>query len=214
MSIRALLVIAAAAALVTVLGILGLDAVVARAIGPDAGTTALAATLADLLQVLDRVTLMLWPKKEQLAIALLVAGGAVWWWSRPLGHVLLLFGLVHAVSRTLGGHLKPLFGRLRPTEALAAGHVDDPFFRDGIAFPSGHVAHYAAIAFVVAYRWPPARIPALAVLGFVICARVGVNAHFVSDAAGSIVVAALATAAAAALLSRLRSGTAAASRRA
>jgi undecaprenyl-diphosphatase len=156
------------------------------------------------MKVLDRVTAMTWPRKEQLATALILAGAALWWWRRRAGHALLLLGLTHAVSRTLGGELKPLLGRLRPTEALARGHLDDSFgWSGGIAFPSGHVAHYAAIAFAVAYAVPRARIPAFALLGFVVVARVGTNAHFLSDAAASITIAALACAAWVAALARL-----------
>jgi membrane-associated phospholipid phosphatase len=41
------------------------------------------------------------------------------------------------------------------------------------------------------------------VVGFIVVARVGVNAHFLSDAAGSVTIAALACAGAAAALARL-----------
>jgi membrane-associated phospholipid phosphatase len=206
-TVRRLLVVAAAAALVVAAGILALDAAAARAIGPDAGKTQLAATLAELLRVLDQITLMTWPKKEPLAIGL-VAIGAGWWWWRPrarAGHALVLIGLTHAISRTLGGHLKPLLGRLRPGEALARGHVDDSFWwRDGLAFPSGHVAHYAALAFAIALVWPRATWPAVAVLALVCAARIAVNAHWLSDVAGSIAIAALAAAGWSVALDRLR----------
>lgn len=206
MTIRRLLGIAALAAAATAIGILLLDAPVARALGAGAGTTGLARALAGVLEVLDRVTLMTWPKKEPLAIALILAGALAWWWRPRVGHALLLIGLTHAVSRTLGGHLKPLTGRLRPGEALASGHVDDSFFRDGVAFPSGHVAHYAALAFAVAYLWPRLTLPALAVLAVVITARLAANAHFISDVTASLALAALACAAFALALARLPHG--------
>jgi membrane-associated phospholipid phosphatase len=203
-SIRALLVVAAAAALVTLLGIAVLDAPLARAIGTGAARSDAGQALAAAVEKLDLVTGMTWPKKEQLAGALIVAGGALWWWRPRVGHGLVLLGVTHAIARTFGGELKALFGRLRPTEALTRGHVDDSFWWEGgIAFPSGHVAHYAAIAFTVAYLFPRARIPALAVVGFIVVARVGVNAHFLSDAAGSVTIAALACAGTAAALARL-----------
>src|SRR5690349_11419696 len=139
MSIRRLLVIAAAAAVATTVAIAFLDAPVARALGAGAGKTGFARALAEVLRILDQVTLMTWPKKEQLAVGLCLLGAAAWWWRRPVGHALLLIGLTHAISRTLGGHLKPLTGRLRPSEALARGHLDDTFWwSGGIAFPSGH----------------------------------------------------------------------------
>lgn len=204
MTIRGLLLVAAAAALVTLLGIAVVDAPLARAIGAGAAKSEAGQTLGAIVEKLDLVTGMTWPKKEQLATALILAGGALWWWRRRVGHALLLLGITHAIARTLGGELKPLFGRLRPAEALARGHVDDSFWWEGgIAFPSGHVAHYAALAFTVAYLVPRARIPAFVVLGFIVVARVGVNAHFLSDAAGSVTIAALACAGTAAALARL-----------
>jgi hypothetical protein len=206
-TIRRLLLVAAIAAAATAVAILLVDAPVARALGAGASKTGFARALADVLERLDRVTLMLWPKKEQLALALCAAGALAWWWRRDVGAGLLLVGLTHGISRTLGGHLKPLTGRLRPGEALARGHVDDSFWWEGgISFPSGHVAHYAALAFVVAYLWPRATWPAMAVLAFVITARVSANAHFVSDVTGSIAVAALACAVCAAAIERLRRG--------
>jgi membrane-associated phospholipid phosphatase len=203
-TVRSLLLVAAAAALVTLLGIAVLDAPLARVIGADAAKSDGGDALAAVVEKLDLVTGMTWPKKEQLASALIVAGGVLWWWRPRVAHAFLLLGVTHAIARTFGGELKPLFGRLRPTEALARGHVDDSFWWEGgIAFPSGHVAHYAAIAFTVAYLFPRARIAAFAVLGFIVVARVGVNAHFLSDAAGSVTIAALACAGAAAALARL-----------
>ncbi|HUQ02192.1 MAG TPA: phosphatase PAP2 family protein [Kofleriaceae bacterium] len=204
MSIRALLVVAGAAALVTLLGIAVLDAPLARAIGTGAAKSDVGLALAAVVEKVDLVTGMTWPKKEQLASALILVGGALWFWRPRVGHVFVLLGVTHAIARTFGGELKPLFGRLRPTEALARGHVDDSFWWEGgIAFPSGHVAHYAALAFTMAYLFPRARIPAFVVLGFIVVARVGVNAHFLSDAAGSVSIAALACAGTAAALGRL-----------
>ncbi len=204
MTVRHLLLAAAVAALVTLAGVLVLDAPLARAIGRDAAAGDTGRALAEIVEVLDHVTAMTWPKKEQLASALIVAGGALWWWRRRVGSALLLLGLTHALARTLGGELKPLFGRLRPGEALARGHVDDSFWwQGGIAFPSGHVAHYGALAFTMAYLFPRARLPAFAVLAFIVGARVGVNAHFLSDAAASVAIAALACAGSAIALSRL-----------
>jgi membrane-associated phospholipid phosphatase len=203
-TVRQLLVVAAAAALVTLLGIAALDAPLARALGPGAAKGDVGEGFAAVVERLDLVTGMTWPKKEQLASALILLGATLWWWRPRVGHGFLLLGVTHAIARTFGGELKSLFGRLRPGEALARGHVDDSFWWEGgIAFPSGHVAHYAAIAFTVAYLFPRARIPAFVVLGFIVVARVGVNAHFLSDAAGSVTIAALACAGAAAALGRL-----------
>lgn len=206
-AVRRLLAVAAAAALVAVIAMLALDAPLARALGAGAGKTELASSLRAVLDVGDQIVLLTWPRKEQLALALLVAGGVAWL-ARPrgrLGYALVLLGLTHAISRTLGGHIKVLTGRLRPGEALARGHVDDSWWwQGGVAFPSGHVAHYGALAFAIALLWPRATWPAMAVLAFVCFARIAVNAHWLSDVAGALAFAALAAAASAAALGHLR----------
>jgi membrane-associated phospholipid phosphatase len=152
------------------------------------------------LEWLDTVTFMSLPR-GRLATILIVAGGLAWWWRRDAGRALLVVGLTHAMSRVGGSWLKPVFGRLRPSEALASGHLDDTFFAEGgISFPSGHVGHYAALAFAVCVLWPRARLPALAVLGVVVLARVVPNAHWISDVTGAVALAALSAATAAAML--------------
>lgn len=204
MSTRTLLIVAGAAALVTLLAILLIDAPVTRALVEVDPRSAPLRGLAEILHWLDVVTFMELPR-GRLATVLIVAGGMAWFWRRDVGAALLLFGISHAISRVGGSWLKPVFGRLRPSEALAQGKLDDTFFQDGgIAFPSGHVGHYAALAFAVAVLWPRARVPAFVVLGVVIVTRVSHNAHFVSDVTGAISLAALAAAVAKTLLSRLR----------
>ncbi len=198
LTVRQLLIAAAAAAVLTTLAIVTIDAPVARLfLARDLG--ALTPLLDRGLHQLDRVSGMNLPR-GLLVTAAIVLGGATWWWRRDVGRALLLLGLTHAVARTFGSQLKDVFGRLRPAEALARGDLDHTFFADGISFPSGHVGHYAALAFVAACLWPRARIPAFVVLGLVVTARVTVGAHFVSDATGSIALAALATAGFAAAL--------------
>jgi membrane-associated phospholipid phosphatase len=199
MSIRTLLLVAAAAAVATALAILLIDAPAARALAEVDVKSAPVRGLDFLLEWLDRLTFMLWPR-GRLATILIVAGGIAWFWRRPVGHALLLLGITHAISRVGGSYLKPVLGRWRPSEALERGQLDDTFFQDGgISFPSGHIGHYAALAFAVAVLWPRARVPAFAVLGVVILARVIHNAHWISDVTGAIALAALAAAAAAAL---------------
>ncbi|HLL23864.1 MAG TPA: phosphatase PAP2 family protein [Kofleriaceae bacterium] len=95
----------------------------------------------------------------------------------------------HVVCRFLTVHIKDATGRLRPAEWLAQGG-EGTFFREGIAFPSGHVALFASILVPLAILAPRTR-PLLLVVVFVSLARIAVNAHFVSDALGSITLAAL-----------------------
>lgn len=203
MSVRQLVYLALASAVVMVLGMLVLDAPIARAFGDVTGSP-LDHALARVLDVTDRVVLLLWPPKEWLAIGLVVVGAIAWRVHTRLGATLVLMGLTHAVSRTFGGHLKTGLGRLRPSEALARGHLDDSWaWDDGFAFPSGHVAHYGAIACALCLAVPRARVPALIVLGMIACARVIVDAHWLSDVAGAVAIAAGAAALFGAMLTRL-----------
>jgi membrane-associated phospholipid phosphatase len=193
-TIRQLLVVAAVAAALTLIAIFTIDAPVARALADVDPEAAFLRALDRVLALLDQITGMDLPR-GRLATVLIVVGALLWRWQRPLGRAALIIGVTHAVSRVFGGYLKPMFGRLRPREALASGHLDDSFWwPDGVSFPSGHVAHYAALAFAAAVLWPRARVPAFVVLGIVIAARVGRDAHFVSDVTGSIAIAALAAA--------------------
>jgi membrane-associated phospholipid phosphatase len=200
-TVRQLLITAAVAAAVTALAILAIAAPSARALARVDGDAAILRGLDQLLRWLDTITFMDQPRGRFATIAIVV-GGVLWWWRRDVGRAALILGITHAVSRVGGGYLKPVFGRLRPGEALERGLLDDTFWRDGHGFPSGHVGHYAAIAFTAMVLWPKSRWPALAVLAIVIAARVGRNAHFVSDVAGAIAIAALAAAGASQMLPR------------
>ncbi len=199
MKIRQLLITAAISAALTGIAILLVDAPVARALAEVDPDTWLLRALDRALELLDRITFMDQPRGRFATVAIVI-GGALWWLRRDLGRAALVLGITHAVSRVGGSYLKPLFGRLRPSEALERGLVDDTFFRDGVGFPSGHVGHYAALAFTAMVLWPRTRWPALAVLAVVVAARVGRNAHFVSDVTGAITIAALAAAGAARML--------------
>ena len=96
----------------------------------------------------------------------------------------------HVICRFLTNRIKDATGRLRPNEWLAKGG-DETFFRDGIAFPSGHVVLFASILIPLAIVYPRTR-PLLAIVVFVSLARIIVNAHYVSDALGAITLAGLA----------------------
>jgi membrane-associated phospholipid phosphatase len=201
MTVRQLLITAAICAGLTALAILLVDAPVARALARADAGAALLRGLDQLLRWLDECTFMDLPRGMFSTIAI-VAGGVLWWWRRDVGRAALILGIVHAVSRVGGSYLKPVFGRLRPGEAIERGLLDDTWFRDGVGFPSGHVGHYAALAFTAMVLWPRSRIPAALVLAVVIAARVGRNAHFVSDVTGALAIAALAAAGAAQMLPR------------
>jgi membrane-associated phospholipid phosphatase len=111
---------------------------------------------------------------------------------------LMVIAGTHLICRFLTNRIKDATGRLRPSEWLARGG-DETFFRDGIAFPSGHVVLFASILIPLAIVYPRTR-PLLAIVAFVSLARILVNAHYVSDALGSITLAGLAALALAALV--------------
>jgi hypothetical protein len=200
LTVRALLATAAAAAALTLIAILAIDAPVVRALTEVDPKASILVAGDRVLQILDKVTGMELPR-GCLSMTAILAGAIAWWWRRDVGRALLIVGLTHAVSRAIGStFLKPLFGRLRPSEALEKGLLDDTFFQGGHAFPSGHIGHYAALAFACAILWPRTRVPVFVVVGFVATMRIARNAHFVSDVTGALAWAALAAAGAAAML--------------
>ena len=102
---------------------------------------------------------------------------------------LMVIAGTHVICRFVTNRIKDATGRLRPNEWLAKGG-DETFFRDGISFPSGHVVLFASIVVPLAIVYPRTR-PLLGLVVFVSLARILVNAHFVSDAIGSITLAGL-----------------------
>jgi membrane-associated phospholipid phosphatase len=95
----------------------------------------------------------------------------------------------HVICRFLTVRIKDATGRLRPAEWLAKGG-EDTFWEGGIAFPSGHVVLFASILIPLAIVAPRTR-PLLAIVAFVMLARILVNAHWVSDTLGSVTLAGL-----------------------
>lgn len=123
-----------------------------------------------------------------LVAGMIVAMAVPRW--RPVAPAWMVVAGTHVISRFLTVRIKDATGRLRPQEWLAKGG-DDAFFRDGgIAFPSGHVVLFASIVIPLAIVAPRTR-PLLAIVGFVVLARVLVNAHWLSDALGAVTLAGL-----------------------
>lgn len=117
-----------------------------------------------------------------------IASLVVW---RKQAHGWLLVTLVHLLGRNVMFWMKYLTGRLRPSEWLEAGG-DGTWLRDGWSFPSGHVILFASIAIPLAVSYPRAR-PLLVIVAFAGCARLAVNAHFLSDVFGGVAVTTLVT---------------------
>jgi membrane-associated phospholipid phosphatase len=107
---------------------------------------------------------------------------------RPYAAVFLVITLTHLFARNASLWVKTLTGRFRPSQWIKHGAPDDTFWYDGgFSFPSGHVLLFGSILVPLALIYPRTR-PLLALLGFVMIARVAVNAHFVSDVIGGLAV--------------------------
>jgi membrane-associated phospholipid phosphatase len=122
-----------------------------------------------------------------LVAGLVVVLGVARW--RPHAHAWMIVAGTHVSCRFLTPRIKDVTGRLRPSEWLKKG--GDTFWRDGgIAFPSGHVVLFASILIPLAIVAPKTR-PLLAIVAFVMLARILVNAHYVSDTLAALTLVAL-----------------------
>lgn len=178
---RGVVIAIASSAVLTAVSILALDRPVAHAVAPyepagfwDAG-----------LRILEWILgLPFFPlfAPVLLVVAMLVAMAVPRF--RVHAPVFMVLAGTHVFARFFTGRLKDLTGRLRPSEWLRLGG-DDTFYRDGIAFPSGHVALFASIVIPLAIMFPRAR-PLLVIVVYVCLARILANAHWVSDTLGAI----------------------------
>lgn len=183
---RALLLAAAAAAALTPLAILALDRPVARLLAAYEPSE-LWPRGVELLEHVILYTLHPLAMSFALVAATLLAMAIPR--ARPLAPALIFIAGTHVFARYATGQLKDLTGRLRPHEWLARGG-DDIFFRDGVAFPSGHVTLFTGLTLPIVALWPRAW-PILAIPLFASAARIAVNAHFVSDALAGVALVAL-----------------------
>jgi len=102
-----------------------------------------------------------------------------------------LFAAV-AVSGILANLIKLAVGRLRPNLFLSDGSYGfEPWHLDSNlrGFPSGHATTMFALAFAIALIRPGWRPPALAVAIVIAATRVVINAHYLSDVIGGLLVA-------------------------
>ena len=88
--------------------------------------------------------------------------------------------IVYLLTRNLLGWSKTLTGRLRPFQWVHVGGSTFGHVGDGVSFPSGHVTVFGGLILPLVIIEPRAR-PLLALIPFVMVARVAVLAHFVSD---------------------------------
>lgn len=183
---RSLLAAGVASVAVTALAILALDVPLARWLDRyhplslwDAG-----------IEVLEYLVLFpLHPLASSFALALgMIVTTRVRRW-RHHAPAWTFVAATHIVARYVTGELKEVTGRLRPRNWLPL--EGDSFFRDGFSFPSGHVTLFASLAIPLAILVPRARVPLTAVAVFVCCARIAVNAHWISDTLAALALVAL-----------------------
>lgn len=111
-----------------------------------------------------------------------------WRWQAPAW---TLITATHVVSRIVTLEVKLATARLRPSAWILEG--GETFFHPGAhGFPSGHVTLFASILIPLAVVAPRTR-PLLAVVAYVMLARVAVSAHFLSDVIASLTLVCLVT---------------------
>lgn len=192
MNRRFLLIAASLFAVLTAIGLLGLDRPLAESIR--ASGVEQAAYFATLLRMLDTASglhtsywLAGW-----LTLALGLVGIALRREAR-WPRVLVLAALVQFA--TIGAMIlgKNSFGRLRPEQVLASGDWSQIWFAGGGSFPSGHSAFYFGLLLPIAAacprRWQSALL--LLIPLFAIGARLDLAKHFLSDVMASGLLAAL-----------------------
>jgi membrane-associated phospholipid phosphatase len=171
-------------ALLAAAGLAGLDRILAGAL-PQAGPASLWSQGVALLDLaaLRHIGDWLLPFVLVLAGVLLLVLRA----TRATGFGLLYAGLVQLVAYGAADLSKPLFGRVRPTEAAGGA---DLWFAAGNSFPSGHSAFYAGLFLPLAILFP--RLFPLWVVPplFVAAARVMEADHYLSDVSASLAIAA------------------------
>ncbi len=158
-------------AVVTAICILVIDAPLARALSAYEPSPLWDRTL-DALEFLLLLPLWKWASVAVL-VAATVAAYAL---RRTAAPAWLFVTGTHALARVTMGPIKEGLGRLRPHE----WHGGPTFFLGGVSFPSGHVVLFASVLIPLAIVAPRTR-PLLAIVGFVMVARIAVHAHFAAD---------------------------------
>ncbi|MEO7826791.1 MAG: phosphatase PAP2 family protein, partial [Allosphingosinicella sp.] len=106
-------------------------------------------------------------------------------------------GSAQLLSTAIADFAKPLFGRLRPFQALAEAAGSDRWFMgpDYASFPSGHAAFYAGLFVPLALLFPRWAPPLLAMPLLVGAQRIVSHDHYASDVGASFLLAAAVAAA-------------------
>ncbi|MDB4954317.1 MAG: Membrane-associated phospholipid phosphatase [Myxococcales bacterium] len=187
---RSLLVVSAIAAAITVLCIFSLDEPCARWLATREMFPGFWDRGVDVLEHLALIAPWKWAGVYVLTGGVVIALAVPYW--RRAAPAWMFVALTHLLARNVMMWSKLAMGRLRPPEWIA--HRGGTFFRDGgYSFPSGHVMLFASIALPIAVIWPRSRLAMFAIVGFVMIARVAVNAHFISDVTGGFALTAAIT---------------------
>lgn len=185
------LALAAAGLLLTAAGIAGLDGIVVRALalgGLDLGWLDRFVDAADLAAGKGISNFLLGPLLILAGLALNLVQKR-----RLLPGAWLYVGAAQFIATCVGDFSKPLFGRLRPFQALEGGAWRDQWFMgaDYGSFPSGHAAFYFGLFVPIAVVAPRWGLPLLAVPLLIAVERVISLDHYPSDVAASMAAAAL-----------------------
>jgi undecaprenyl-diphosphatase len=127
---------------------------------------------------------------DVLVLLMLVLGLAGWRLSRPAWKAAALDGLsAFAVSGILSRIFKHLIGRPRPRLMDETLSAVGPTLASGFdSFPSGHATTAAAVAFVLAWRFPKWSPLFFGLAAFVAASRVLGGSHFPLDIFGGVIL--------------------------
>jgi membrane-associated phospholipid phosphatase len=183
--------LAAAGLLLTATGMAGLDGIVVRALAPggiDIGWLDRFVNAADWVAGKGISSFLLGPVLILLGLALNLPRKR-----RPLSGVWLYVGAAQFIATCIGDFSKPLFGRLRPFQALEGGVWRDQWFMgaDYGSFPSGHAAFYFGLFVPIAIVAPRWGVPLLILPTLIGLERIVSLDHYPSDVAASVAAAAL-----------------------
>ncbi|HEY4177148.1 MAG TPA: phosphatase PAP2 family protein [Kofleriaceae bacterium] len=93
----------------------------------------------------------------------------------------------HLVGQLLTGHIKDWTGRMRPLQWIKAGMPETSWaWVKAYSFPSGHVSIFASLIIPLVAVNPRRLWPLLVIPLYACCARLAVDAHWLSDVTGSI----------------------------
>jgi membrane-associated phospholipid phosphatase len=113
--------------------------------------------------------------------------------ARYVARAMIFAGAVQWITLESAWQIKEVFGRMRPFQLIERNDWSHVWFMGSNSFPSGHNAFFWGLFLPLMYAFPRIRIPLLIVPVFIALARIDENYHFLSDVLASISLAALVT---------------------